>query len=199
MKEPQTLADYIDCLSLLESNTGLLYTTIADKVEMPLVRSLFKEIAIDSQKHSVILKGVSESITHTKGAQKECEKKISESWRMISKLQKEYSKIDKINAEDLPELSAKLKIFESIMGEEYYIFVQLKTLDLMVKEINQLYNIDLSSAKSIFINIISDEDRHREILETIERLVTKEEQASNSPILRYQNPDAWSQPTPSSN
>jgi hypothetical protein len=56
------------------------------------------------------------------------------------------------------------------MDEEYYIFVQLKTLELMVKEINQMYNIDLRSAKSIFINIISDEDRHREILETIERL-----------------------------
>lgn len=70
----------------------------------------------------------------------------------------------------MSELSAKLKIFESIMDEEYYIFVQLKTLELMVKEINQMYNIDLRSAKSIFINIISDEDRHREILETIERL-----------------------------
>jgi hypothetical protein len=62
---------------------------------MPLVKSLFKEIAIDSQKHSVILKGVSESTAHTKGAQKECEKKIGESWRMINKLQKEFSKIEK--------------------------------------------------------------------------------------------------------
>ena len=194
MKEPQTLADYIDCLSLLESSTSLLYNTIADKVELPLVKSLFKEIAIDSHKHSVILKGVSESIAHSEGAQKECEKKIGESWRMINRLQKEVSKINKINAEDLPELSAKLKIFESIMGEEYYIFVQLKTLDFMVKEINQMYNIDLSSAKSIFTNIISDEDRHREILGTIERLITKQEAADNSPIVRYQNPDAWNKP-----
>ena len=194
MKEPQTFADYIDCLSILETNTSILYTTIADKVELPLVKSLFKEIAIDSQKHSVILKGVSESIVHTKSAQKECEKKIGESWRMINKLQKEVSKINKINTDDLPELSAKLKIFESIMGEEYYIFVQLKTLDFMVKEINQIYNIDLSSAKSIFINIISDEDRHREILGTIERLITKQEAADNSPIVRYQNPDAWNKP-----
>lgn len=64
----------------------------------------------------------------------------------------------------------------------------------MVKEINQLYNIDLRSAKSIFINIISDEDRHREILETIERLIAKEEQADSSPIIRYQNPDALNKP-----
>ena len=194
MKEPQTLADYIDCLSLLESSTSLLYNTIADKVELPLVKTLFKEIAIDSHKHSVILKGVSESIAHSEGAQKECEKKIGESWRVINRLQKEVSKINKINAEDLPELSAKLKIFESIMGEEYYIFVQLKTLDFMVKEINQMYNIDLSSAKSIFINIISDEERHREILGTIERLITKQEATDNSPIVRYQNPDAWNKP-----
>ena len=57
-----------------------------------------------------------------------------------------------------------------------------------------MYNIDLSSAKSIFTNIISDEDRHREILGTIERLITKQEAADNSPIVRYQNPDAWNKP-----
>jgi len=34
------------------------------------------------------------------------------------------------------------------MGEEYYMFVQLKTLELMMKEINQLYSIDLGSVKN---------------------------------------------------
>ena len=141
-----------------------------------------------------MLKVVNATFEESEWNELDKKKKIGESWRMITKLQKEVSKINEINSDDLPELSAKLKIFESIMGEEYYIFVQLKTLDFMVKEINQMYNIDLSSAKSIFINIISDEDRHREILGTIERLVTKEEAAGNSPILRYQNPDAWNKP-----
>ena len=34
-------------------------------------------------------------------------------------------------------MSRKLAFLESIMGEEYYMFVQMKTLEIMVKEINQ--------------------------------------------------------------
>jgi hypothetical protein len=48
------------------------------------------------------------------------------------------------------------------------------------------------------MNIIFDEEHHREILETIDQLTTKKEQASNAPFVKYQNPDAWSQPAPSS-
>jgi nanoRNase/pAp phosphatase (c-di-AMP/oligoRNAs hydrolase) len=51
---------------------------------------------------------------------------------------------------NLPQLAEKLEILESEMGEEYYQFVQLKTLKFMVKEINQIYNIDLGSVKKDF-------------------------------------------------
>jgi rubrerythrin len=60
-----------------------------------------------------------------------------------------------------------------------------------------MYDIDLYSVRDIFMNIINDEDHHREILETIKQLTAKKEQASNAPFVKFQNPDAWSQPTPS--
>jgi hypothetical protein len=47
------------------------------------------------------------------------------------------------------------------------------------------------------MNIINDEGHHREILETIKQLIAKKEQARNAPFVKFQNPDAWSQPTPS--
>jgi rubrerythrin len=75
-------------------------------------------------------------------------------------------------------------------------FVQLKTLELMMKEINQFYNIDLGSVKKIFLNIIRDEETHRELLEKAKTLVTPKTKVDTMPVVKYQNPDAWSRPLP---
>ncbi len=41
----------------------------------------------------------------------------------------------KIPSGALSKLGEKLTVLDRIMGEEYYIFLQLETLELMVKEI----------------------------------------------------------------
>jgi rubrerythrin len=195
--ESKTIAEYIQCLSKLEDATSTLYKTIAEKTDIPLVKTLFREIAIDSQKHCIVLEGVSESIAKTDVNPKDCGKKIGQSWNLMEKTQKELSKIERIDAQHLQWLVGQLAYFESIMGEEYYIFVQLKTLEILVKQINAKYNIDLNSTKRLFSKIIEDEDHHRELLETIKELVTKKEkEEDNSPAVKYQNPDSWSRPMP---
>jgi rubrerythrin len=194
--DPKTLANFINCLSLLESNTYLLYKELADKVEAPLVQSFLLQIAIDSKKHSIALKGVAESIAKPDGKVKDCAKKIGESWRIVETLLKAVKGKKKIPSGDFQKLAEKLTVLESILGEEYYMFVQLKTLELMMKEINQLYNIDLGSVKKIFLNIIRDEETHRELLEKIKTLVTPETELDTAPVVKYQNPDAWSRALP---
>jgi hypothetical protein len=195
-KEPRTISEYMNCLSILESQTSLLYKSISDKVETPLIKTLLKEIEIDSQKHSMLLKGVSQSIAKPKGNQKKCSKG-SETLQTTERLLKEVGGLQRISSEDLIRLSEILETLESAMSEEYYILVQMKTLQMMMTEINQMYNIDLYNVRDIFMNIINDEDRHREILETIKQLTAKKEQASNTPFVKFQNPDAWSQTMPS--
>jgi hypothetical protein len=195
-KEPRTISEYMHCLSILESQTSLLYKSVSDKVEVPLIKTLLKEIEIDSQKHSMLLKGVSESITKPKGNQKKCSKG-SETLQTTERLIKEVAGVERIGSGDLIRLSEILETLESAMAEEYYMLVQMKTLHMMMKEINQMYNIDLYNVRDIFMNIINDEDHHREILETIKQLVAKKEEASNAPFVKFQNPDAWSQPAPS--
>jgi rubrerythrin len=59
-------ASYLDCLSMLESNTAVLYTALADKVNLPQVKSVLLGAANDSQKHSVQLKGAVENLARTK-------------------------------------------------------------------------------------------------------------------------------------
>ncbi|XES78378.1 MAG: hypothetical protein ACBZ72_05760 [Candidatus Bathyarchaeia archaeon] len=64
----------------------------------------------------------------------------------------------------------KLDVFETILGEEYNIFVQMKTLEFVVKEFEHSYNLNLNHVKSIFVSIIGDEKHHLKLLKTIREL-----------------------------
>jgi hypothetical protein len=192
-KEQKNLVEFIHCLSIVESQASLLYKNISTKVDHPLIRALLEEVALDSQKHSTLLKGVSESIAHPKADQKECAKHDIVLQKIL-KLEKEMAKMQKITEEDLVSLNEELQLLEGQMGEEYYVLVQMKTLTFMMKQINQAYNIDLTSAKRIFTTIISDEERHIELLETIKKIALPAQQARNGPLVKFQNPDAWYQP-----
>lgn len=77
-------------------------------------------------------------------------------------------------------------------------FVELKTLQLMAKEINQLYHVDISGLESIFTRIIQEEETHRALIEKVKRILTKpEKQKRNAPFVKYQQPDSWNKPMPS--
>jgi rubrerythrin len=199
--DPKNLAAFINCLSHLEEDTSLLYGSIAEKIDLPLVKAFFEEIAVDSHKHSLVFKGVSETIANVKDNEKECEKNIGPTYQVLSQLQKEVVKMKRINSENIVQLSDKLIRFESSMGEEYYIFTQLKTLNAMMKEITQLYNIDLGKVKKIFLSIIQDEEHHVELLQTVHQMIIKKEESSNEnyPMVKFQNPDSWIGPKPEIN
>jgi len=196
-REKKNLVEFINCLSVVESQASLLYKNISAKVDNPLVRALLDEVELDSQKHSALLKGVSESIAPPKADLKECAKH-DVVLQKILELQKETAKMRRITLEDLLSLNEKLQLMESQMGEEYYVLVQMKTLTFMMKQINQDYSIDLTSAKRIFTTIISDEERHTEVLETIKQMALPKQSADSYPLVKFQNPDAWYRPPASS-
>lgn len=191
------IAEYLNCQSILESQTSLLYKTLSGKVKFPLIKTLLKEIQLDSEKHAALLKGVAENIRQPKSTQKECSK-ANQTLQTMSSLLKEVAKIESVGPEELNKLSEIFMTLESEMGEDYYILIQMKTLERMTKIINEEYSIDLTKVKSIFLKIIQDEERHIEILETIKQLTTKKEQANNTPFVRFQNPDGWFKPKLSS-
>jgi hypothetical protein len=109
---------------------------------------------------------------------------------------KDLSGVKSLKESDLSQLSIQLTGLESTMGEDYFVCVQLKTLEVMSKEIGKIYNINLDSLKDIFTGIIDDEEHHREILATIRELIRKkeDEERDNTPLVRFQNPDAWISP-----
>ena len=201
MNDPKIIANYLNCLSMLENSTFLLYQKLSDKAEVPLVKTLLLSIALDSSKHSALLKGVADSIAVSKEKTEDCAKKLGETWQIIDTLLKETASKEKMSGLELQQLIEKLTILERIAGEEYYIFLQMKTLQHMIKEINQLYNVNLERIKNIFERIIEDEEHHRELLATIKKLLSENKRADqdNTPLIKYQNPDSWIQYSPPNN
>lgn len=162
-------------LSLYENKTAQIYKQIADKVDVPLIKSLLLEISLDSLKHHHLLKGVADSMPKANG-EKECPLRINNEWNKIESYLADLLKKERIAEIDLPELSEKLTLFESVMGEEYDIFIQIKSLELFAKEIKNKYNVTLENVEDIFNGIIDDEQHHREILATIKDLIRQNEQ-----------------------
>jgi rubrerythrin len=198
----ESIADFLRCASILEERAYLLYKSLADKVNLPLINSLLLHIAFDSRKHSIILKGISESIAKPKKQPRGCEKKLffGRTWTAIEHLAGEVAKKERIPRESMSSLVEKLMLLESTVGEEYYILVQLKTLQYMTKEIRETYNVDLEDLKDILETIIKDEETHRELLSKMKKILVGEEKQTEdiAPEFKYKNPDAWSKSTPDS-
>jgi hypothetical protein len=191
MNDSKTMASYISCLSKLESNTALLYRTLSEKNENSLAKTLLLSIAQDSSKHSTLLKGVSDSIASVEVKTKDCANNLGPVWLTVNNYLNEVT-AKKQGELSMADLFEKLTTLESNLGEEYYIFVQMQTLQHLTKEINQRYNINLDSVKNIFESIIKDENHHIELIGTLKELAApKEKDLDNTPMVRYQSPDSW--------
>ncbi len=93
----------------------------------------------------------------------------------------------KISEDNLPELTEKLNLLESQMGEEYEVLIQVKSLLFFESEIPKKYNFGSEHVKRIFRRIIGDEAHHTEILEMIKDIVNQKDQQLlvKDPLLRY--------------
>jgi rubrerythrin len=196
----ERIADFLHCASILEERAYLLYKSLADKVNLPLINSLMLHIAFDSRKHSVILKAIGESIAKPKKQPKDSEKKLffGGTWTAIEHLAGEIAKKERIPREHMSSLLEKLMLLESTVAEEYYILVQLKTLQYMTREIRETYNMDLEDLKDILETIIRDEETHRILLAKMKKILVGEEKQTEdiAPAFKYKNPNAWSRSMP---
>jgi len=115
----ESVVDFLHCASVLEERAYLLYKSLADKVNLPLVNSLMLHIAYDSRKHSVILKGISESIVKPKKQPRDCEKKLflGGPWTVIERLVRDIDKEKRIPKEDMSSLINKLMLLERTVCE----------------------------------------------------------------------------------
>ena len=189
---------FLQCAGILEERAYVLYKELAGRVDLPLVNSLLLHIAYDSQKHSAIFRGIGESIAKPRKKLKNCGKKLGGIWTMVDGLASEIAREKRETKEQLPSLIKKLTALESAMAEEYYILVQVKTLQFMTKGVRELYDVDLEDLAEILETIIRDEGVHRELLSKMKKILVGEREQTDekAPMVRYRNLDAWSRAMP---
>jgi rubrerythrin len=191
-KNAKNVADFLYCTSNLEEKVFSLYRTLSDKVQNPIVKSLLLYIAYDSLKHSLTMRGIAETISKSKPKPEDYIGKLNQAWKKLASLSTEIANREKVADSELSPLANELAGFENSLSEEYFVLVQLKTLEYMTKDIAQMYKVDLEGLKDIFELIIKDEENHREILNSIEDLFfTGEIMKNNTPVVKYQHPEAW--------
>lgn len=171
----KSLVGFIYNLSLIEEETAQLYENIAEKIENPLIKALLSEISLDSQKHYRLLKGILDSMPKIDLNAKDSQKQIKKAKKAMNDFLMYFNNLEVIEESHLPELTEKLDILESQMGEEYEILEKAKSLIFFASEIEKKYNFESQTFKKIFETIIIDENNHREILESIRNIIQKKE------------------------
>jgi hypothetical protein len=175
-------------LALMEKELYELYTNLSSKVEDLSARTLFSYIATDSLKHSTILATIIDEVDGQKTREIDCDVNILYNIEMIKSLSKDTSQTRRISQEEVILLIDTLTSFESLLLTEYKkaFHPELKSFTKYGQEKND--DTDLN----IFNLIIGDEERHQKILASIIRLFdNKMTFKSNTPIVKYQNPDSW--------
>lgn len=193
----KNLANSLRCFSVLEEETYLLYKSLADRADLPLVSSTLLSIAYDCQKHSAVLNGIGEIIAKSKVNMEDCRKRLGPSFEAVQNLTQEIPK-GRLTKEDTFSLLEKLMMFESTVGEEYNSMVQVKTLEYMTKEIRKIYNVDLKDLKYIFEVIIRDEELHPKLLSMIRKMVRRKEEQAEEFLFTAKiiDPYVWPKPAP---
>ena len=194
--EPKTLTNLINCIGFFENNVSSLYKEIAGKVWLPLISAMLLEISLDSQKHSIKLKSIAESLPKIGYESKDYAKTIGEISCTICRFRQEITEAACINEEDIVQLSSQLIALENTMSDEYKVFVQEETVQLISAELEKIYRVDVDDVRRIFAEILDDEENHKKTLTAIRGLVDWREnkKTENAPEVRFQNPDAWSAP-----
>jgi len=131
---------------------------------------------------------------------KDCEKRLSISWRVIDDISYEIANEKEALVESQSSLTKKLSLLESAMGEEYSALVRIKTLQAMTGLIRENYNVDLEDLKDVFETIIRDEQTHLELLAKMKKFLEGQQakKVETAPVVRFENPDAWRRPVPDS-
>ena len=191
------IVNSLKCLIVFENKTWLLYQNLAERIDSALIKSLLLHISLDSQKHSTVLKGIAINMPKTNWTPADLPKKMGETWRSMDDFQVELSDVEIIPEEALVELLDQLTSLETQLAEEYDLLVQINTLELFSEQLSKIYRINLETLKIILLEIMHDEEYHKEILNIIANALEKDkviEFVDNTPKVRFRNPDGWNRP-----
>lgn len=190
-------ADFLYCLGSLERKNSQLFEELANKTVLSEVKRHLLKISQGNENHAKVLINLSGQLSSDTKSN-DCKRKLRPVCKVTEGLLERVRKKEKITAEELSEV---LLTLESSGGAIQYLHIQAETFLFMSKQISQMYGMDLKDFHDHVMEIAQQVEEHIEILEEIkakiEQSTRKKKEMVHHPIVRYQRPDAWYQPTAS--
>jgi hypothetical protein len=190
-KIPEAAKYLYGCLTL-EKEVNHLYITATKKLPSPLLTIITTAIAYDYQKHVTMIQELLKPLNPyliPDDLPKEFKKSVNEIGKLIDALANE----DSIDADEVRDLLKNLTDLEDGLHNFYTNFVESKMIEDYSDALLDVSDLTDEYLKFILNDIMQENLEHREMLIEGLSFHSKNEQKNKdtTPVIRYQNPDAW--------
>ena len=189
----QESAQNIKCFISIETEAFRIYEAVSKKINQP-ESSFVLGLAYDSLKCSKILQEILNHLDVSEIDNGFCRKEVTELVAEISTFSKIISKLNNLNPLLTSEILSELINMEDLINDIYTNYLQSSTTKFVADEFSKLIPQSSNNFKKVFDSFVEQKEKHREILiEVLYSLEAKESERARhvTPIVKYQNPDAW--------
>jgi len=189
----QESLQYLKQCSNLESETFKLYETLSKKLNQPESGYIIGN-AYNSLKNAKIIQGILNCFDLTEVENKPVKKELAELTAETVLLEKKISKINSLEYLITCEMLKEAINLENLLIQTYTKFLESNSAKVTATELAKMGTLTFDSFKKLFEYIKEEKAKNKEaIVESLYILEfkVKENQKQITPIVKYQNPDAW--------
>jgi rubrerythrin len=189
----QESAQNLKCFITIENEAFQIYEAVSKKINQP-ESSFVLGLAYDSLKCSKILQEILNHLDVSEIDNGFWKKEVTELVAEISTFSKIISKINNLNYLLTCEILSELINMEDLINDIYSNYLQSSTTKFVADEFSKLIPQSSNNFKKVFESFVEQKEKHREILiEVLYSLESKESERLRhvTPVVKYQNPDAW--------
>jgi hypothetical protein len=189
----QESLQYLKQCSNLESETFKLYETLSKKLNQPESGYIIGN-AYNSLKNARIIQGILNCFDLTEVENKPVKKELAELTAETILLEKKISKINSLEYLITCEMLKEAINLENLLIQTYTKFLESNSAKVTVTELAKTGTLTFDNFKKLFEYIKEEKAKNKEaIVESLYILEfkVKENQKQITPIVKYQNPDAW--------
>jgi hypothetical protein len=189
----QESAHLMKCFSSLEVEAFRVYETLSKKINQP-ESSFVLGLAYDSLKCSKIMAAILSHVELSEIEGVECRKEIIELATEISSFTKIVSGINNLSPLLTCEILSELINMEDLLNETYSEYLHGPTTKFVADEFSALIPQSSNNFKHLFECFVAEKEAHRQtLIDVIYNLENKEAERMRhvTPVVKYQNPDAW--------
>jgi len=189
----QESLQYLKQCSNLESEAFKLYETLSRKLNQPESGYIIGN-AYNSLKNAKIIQGILNCFDLTELENKSAKKELAELTAETILLEKKISKINSLEYLITCEMLKEAINLEDLLIQTYTKFLESNSVKVTMTELAKTGTLTFDSFKKLFEYIKEEKANNKEaIVESLYILEfkVKENQKQITPIVKYQNPDAW--------